>query len=62
VHDEDGVLNEWIDFVLGFRVWLPTVNLSPPAMLRERAAGGETLTMDNPMSIQIKNVGDRMKH
>jgi len=42
------VFNGRIDFILGFGPGLPTANLSPPAMLREKATVGETLAMDNP--------------
>jgi len=38
------------DSILG-DTGLSTVNLSPPAMLRERASAGETLAMDNPLRI-----------
>jgi len=45
--------NEQVGFVLALRPGLSTANLSPPAMLRQRAAVGERLTMDNPTSTQI---------
>jgi hypothetical protein len=47
-------------FVIGFGPGLPTANSSPPDMLCERAAVGEALAMDNPLSIGfVEKVGGK---